>query len=76
MIVSMQKVLLSQAKLAFILCILSFESDVGISFPFQDYFKTLTFLRGSFRTFFLVKSFIHMELRSNFSCSPQENELP
>ena len=39
MIVSMQKVLWSQAKLAFILCILSFESDIGISFPFQEYWS-------------------------------------
>ena len=52
MIVSIQKVLLSQTKLAFILCVLSFESDIGISFPFQDYFKKLTFFGGVLGLFF------------------------
>ena len=50
MIVSTQKVLWSQAKLAFILC-MSFESDIAISFPFQDYFKKLTFFEEVLRHF-------------------------
>ena len=50
MIVSTQKVLWSQAQLAFILC-MSFESDIGTSFPFQDNFKKLTFFEEVLRHF-------------------------